>query len=298
MAKFLDQDGLSHLLSKLDGRYATIDSVDSSLQTINSSINTITTNINSLQNFCDYKSQSYTQYGIGGATPENNINTEKSNFSIRELKLSGEAADVETAAHTLEALVSMAARGEAVSTQTVQYVIGLAHRFDVDVRIGIYGTMDFFDTTAGLLDAGMADYLGQIPESIHSTKENYDFVALYHEWRNGFLRLRCQSIFSELVIHSNGDVPLCQNLDLVLGNIHQQSLDEIFNSRPSCELQRRYSRECNGCWVNFHRKYDIILLRELEKLFPKSWIEWFYGKYQWSVDATETYRQHFNRMEK
>ena len=89
MAKFLDQDGLSHLLSKLDGRYATIDSVDSSLQTINSSINTITTNINSLQNFCDYKSQSYTQYGIGGATPENNINTEKSNFSIRELKLSG-----------------------------------------------------------------------------------------------------------------------------------------------------------------------------------------------------------------
>ena len=184
------------------------------------------------------------------------------------------------------------------SFKDMEYVIGLAHRFDVDVRIGIYGTMDFFDTTAGLLDAGMADYLGQIPESIHSTKENYDFVALYHEWRNGFLRLRCQSIFSELVIHSNGDVPLCQNLDLVLGNIHQQSLDEIFNSRPSCELQRRYSRECNGCWVNFHRKYDIILLRELEKLFPKSWIEWFYGKYQWSVDATETYRQHFNRMEK
>ena len=130
------------------------------------------------------------------------------------------------------------------------------------------------------------------------TKENYDFVALYHEWRNGFLRLRCQSIFSELVIHSNGDVPLCQNLDLVLGNIHQQSLDEIFNSRPSCELQCRYSRECNGCWVNFHRKYDIILLRELEKLFPKRWIERFYGKYQWSVDATETYRQHFNRIEK
>lgn len=87
MAKFLDQDGLSHLLSKLDGRYATIDSVDSSLQTINSSINTITTNINSLQNFCDYKSQSYVTAAIGGATPENNINTEKYKFSIRELKL-------------------------------------------------------------------------------------------------------------------------------------------------------------------------------------------------------------------
>lgn len=43
-----------------------------------------------------------------------------------ELKISGEAAEVETASHTMEALVSMAARGDAIGTQTVQYVIGLA----------------------------------------------------------------------------------------------------------------------------------------------------------------------------
>ena len=43
-----------------------------------------------------------------------------------ELKVSGETADVETASHTIEALVSMAARGDAIGTQTVQYVIGLA----------------------------------------------------------------------------------------------------------------------------------------------------------------------------
>ncbi|MDO5142826.1 MAG: PhoH family protein [Eubacteriales bacterium] len=43
-----------------------------------------------------------------------------------ELKLSGEPTDVETTARTLEALLAMAARGEAVGTQTVQYVIGLA----------------------------------------------------------------------------------------------------------------------------------------------------------------------------
>lgn len=87
MAKFLDQDGLSHLLSKLDDRYATIDHVDSSLQDINSSISTIQTNINSLQKFCDYKSQSYVNASIGGTPPENNIETDKGSFSIRELKL-------------------------------------------------------------------------------------------------------------------------------------------------------------------------------------------------------------------
>jgi len=67
---------------------------------------------------------------------------------------------------------------------------------------------------------------------------------LYKEWRNGRLRLRCQSIFSELVIHSNGDVPLCQNLGVMLGNVYEHSLDEIFNSREATKVQCQYSREC------------------------------------------------------
>ena len=43
-----------------------------------------------------------------------------------ELKISGEDAEVDVAARTIGALAAMAGRGEAVSTQTVQYVIGLA----------------------------------------------------------------------------------------------------------------------------------------------------------------------------
>ena len=43
-----------------------------------------------------------------------------------ELKISGGEAEVEIAARTIGALAGMAARGEAVGTQTVQYVIGLA----------------------------------------------------------------------------------------------------------------------------------------------------------------------------
>ena len=43
-----------------------------------------------------------------------------------ELKISGEGAEADVAARTIGALTAMAARGEAISTQTVQYVIGLA----------------------------------------------------------------------------------------------------------------------------------------------------------------------------
>lgn len=181
------------------------------------------------------------------------------------------------------------------SFQDMEHVINVAKKYGVDVRIGIYGTMDFFDTTADLLTVDMESYMEQIPANIHDTEENYDFVALYNEWRNGHLRLRCHSIYSELVIHSNGNVPICQNLNIILGNIHEQSLDDIFNARKSARLQCIYSRQCNNCWINFHRKYDIILLRNFEKLLPKRFIGWCYGKYQWSAYDKETYKQYFRR---
>ena len=178
----------------------------------------------------------------------------------------------------------------------MEHVISIAEEYGVDVRIGIYSTMSFFDTTTGLLDTDNSDWLNKIPLSIHRTEENYDFVALYDEWRNKRLQLRCHSIFSELVIHSNGDVPLCQNLDVTLGNIHTSSLDEIFNSKTGRNIQCRHSKECNNCWINYHRKYDIILLRNLERLLPKRIIELFYGKYQWTRERNITYRQHIKNI--
>ena len=177
----------------------------------------------------------------------------------------------------------------------MEFVIDVAKRYQVDVRIGIYGTMAFFDTTSDLLAAD--DFVKQIPQRIHETQENYDFVALYDEWRKGNLRLRCQSILSSLVIHSNGDVPICQNLDVVLGNVHQQSLDEIFNGSAASKTQCQYSHECNDCWINFHRKYDIILLRNFERLMPKSLIERFYGHYQWTSNPRTTYREHLKAIQ-
>ena len=183
------------------------------------------------------------------------------------------------------------------SFKDMEYVIGVAKRYGLDVRIGIYGTMAFFDTQKDLLAVNNEDeYIKDIPENIIETDENYDFVVLYDEWRRGNLKLSCQSIYSELVVHSNGNVPLCQNLDIVLGNIHEKSLDEIFNSNETCKIQHCYSTSCNGCWINFHRKYDIVLYRNFEKLLPKRIIESVYGHYQWSAKHEETYKHFFNRI--
>lgn len=182
------------------------------------------------------------------------------------------------------------------SFSDMEYAIGIAQKYGIDIRIGIYGTMAYFDTKAGMLQTQGDSYISQIPDNIHNTQENYDFVALYEQWRNGNLHMRCHSITNSLVIHPDGNVPLCQNLDVSLGNIRENSLDEIFNSAESIATQRHYSKECNGCWINFHRKYDIILLRNLEKLLPKRIIESFYGKYQWCADCRTTYSDYFKRI--
>ncbi len=184
------------------------------------------------------------------------------------------------------------------SFKDMEYTIDIANKYGIDIRIGIYGTMDYFDTTASMLTTIDTDYLSDIPANIHSTQENYDFVVLYDQWRRGNLRLRCHSIGNSLVIHPDGNVPICQNLGVTLGNIKEKTLDEIFNSKESAALQCRYSKECNGCWINFHRKYDIILLRNLEKVLPKRVIELFYGKYQWSTDRRQTYREYLKNIRK
>ncbi|MDE6715204.1 MAG: SPASM domain-containing protein, partial [Muribaculaceae bacterium] len=182
------------------------------------------------------------------------------------------------------------------SFKDMEYTIDIAKEYGIDIRIGIYGTMEFFDTKAEMISSFDLDYNSQIPENIHDTQENYDFVALYEQWKKDNLRLRCQSINNSLVIHPNGEVPICQNLGVILGNVKEASLDTIFNSRASVELQCRYSKECNGCWINFHRKYDIILLRNLEKVLPKRFIELIYGKYQWCSDKDMTYHKYFKKL--
>jgi len=204
------------------------------------------------------------------------------------------------------------------SFNDMEHVVGIAQKYSIDVRIGIYGNIAFFDTVdkAHETEIGILkntdnlniednetiinkfnallkseDFKKQIPKNVTKTSENLDFILLYDEWRKKKLKMKCRSIIDSLVIHPNGDVPICQNLDLKLGNVNKDSLDNIFNSVQIQLLHKKYVNTCNECWINFHRKYDIVLMRNVEKIMPKWLAETIFGKYQWTEDTKMTYKK-------
>ena len=89
----------------------------------------------------------------------------------------------------------------------------------------------------------------------------------------------------------NGDVPICQNLNVLIGNVFTNSLDEVFNGPEAMRQQKHYSRNCNACWINFHRKYDVILYRTFEKYFGRFATRKLLGRYWWESEKKKSYRQ-------
>ena len=233
------------------------------------------------------------------------------------------------------------------SFEDLDHVIEVCQENGVDVRVGVYNDIEFFDTvekaheteistlknteqlTFGKVKKDLKDialtkketlnklqyerlslskhstlklnsisnFQKLIPESIRNTKENFDFLLLYDEWRKKNTKLKCYSILDSAVVHPNGDVPICQNLGFKLGNVNDNTLDEVINSAASQKTQKEYVHNCNQCWINFHRKYDIVMLRTMEKLFPKRIIEIIYGKYQWAFDERLTYKQYLKKYD-
>jgi MoaA/NifB/PqqE/SkfB family radical SAM enzyme len=198
----------------------------------------------------------------------------------------------------------------------LRHVAQVCKENGVFLRVGIYNNIPFFDTVedapgsafgqykndevltyskAKALQEKKAetvvaavrpieDYTALIPPEIRDHSENYDYVRLYKNWVEGKLRLGCHSIMDSLIVLPDGDVPICQHLPTRLGNIYRQSLDEVFNSPESSKLQGHHSANCNQCWVAYHRKYDIMLYRSMEKFFGRWATTKLLGYYQWDTD--------------
>lgn len=228
----------------------------------------------------------------------------------------------------------------------MQHVAEVCKRYGIDMRVGIYNDIAFFDTvdkahetdfgskkgetpyqfsdvkemkktgvfekakehkkleTTGDLSLPKHDLLrkaddftARIPAIIKEFSENYDFLVLYNEWRQNNLKMKCYSILDSLVVLPNGDVPICQNLNLMIGNVFEKSLDEVFNGKETQETHKEYVHNCNQCWLNFHRKYDVILYRTFEKYFGRSITSKMFGYYQWEGSARLTYQQTMDALE-
>jgi MoaA/NifB/PqqE/SkfB family radical SAM enzyme len=226
----------------------------------------------------------------------------------------------------------------------LEHVAQLCKKYNVDLRVGVYNNISFFDTLDKAhetniggekndisLRFGDLKYLEpamiatkemkqreamnlaipkhndveaityemakNVPTIVKEFKENYDYLILYDEWRHKNLKLKCHSILDSLVVLPNGDVPICQNLDLKLGNVFAESLDEVFNKEATQNLHKEYVSNCNQCWLSFHRKYDIALYRTFEKNFGKWATNKMLGYHQWCDDETISQQQYLKDLE-
>lgn len=208
--------------------------------------------------------------------------------------MSGSYANVLKVIETLHRRISISVMFTLTPFNTfsdLQHVIGICQKYGLDLRVGIYNNMQYFETKVSSLttDSSLDYAVSQIPPGVKEFEENYDFMLLYHHYRRGNLSITCNSIRDSIVIYPNGDIPLCQNKEIILGNLHQETLSQIINKKPTCQLHKEY-RKCNDCWINFHRKYDIVLYRNLERIFGKQSLEKVLGKYYWCSDSTKSYR--------
>lgn len=216
----------------------------------------------------------------------------------------------------------------------LQHVAEVCKKYNIDLRVGIYNDIAFFDTIdeAHKTEIGhlknskplqykdvrvlreqnkfenspetilaplplmQRNFTAEIPDIIKSFRENHDFLVLYNQWRSGNLKMRCHSILDSLVILPNGDVPICQSLDLKIGNIFDNSLDEVFNGSETQKVHDHYVHNCNQCWLNFHRKYDVILYRTFEKYFGRGITSKLFGYYQWEETASKTYHAYMKEV--
>ncbi len=173
------------------------------------------------------------------------------------------------------------------SMEDLAHVADVCSLHGVDLRVGVYSDIKFFDTKD---EAYQQASLGAIPENLKQFKENYDYLVLYDEWRAGKLILPCKSILDSVVVLPNGDVPICMHLDDKLGNIHNNTLDEILAQEATIATLNDHHDNCNGCWINFHRKYDLILYKNLERFFPKGLVSKMFGYHQWTDDPKRRYK--------
>ncbi|HKK67103.1 MAG TPA: radical SAM protein [Bacteroidales bacterium] len=178
--------------------------------------------------------------------------------------------------------------------EDMEHVANVCKQHGLDMRIGLYNTMEYFETQSALDVTDTMEYKPEdIPEFVKDFSENYDFMYLYTKFREGKLKLPCRSITDSIVIYPNGDIPICQFKEIILGNLHKESLKQIINKRETVKKHKEHLHGCNACWVNFHRKYDIVLHRNLEKLMPKGMVQWFLGKYHWTENKKIKYSKLF-----
>ena len=119
------------------------------------------------------------------------------------------------------------------------------------------------------------DYVGKTEgkhqeEPIDKEYENYHnpYVSLYNRWLRNEVKFPCLNMRFLSIVMPNGNVVLCQcKTNVVLGNLYENSFDEIWNSERTKEIQREH-KNCDACWIASHRPFDVKFSSLIRKTLP------------------------------
>ena len=93
------------------------------------------------------------------------------------------------------------------------------------------------------------------------------YLSLYNKWLSGKFRLPCLSVRNSAVVLPDGKVSLCQGKNIILGNLNQKTLKEIWENPKTKRMQDKFL-SCNDCWLICQKPMDIVSW-DLIKLIPK-----------------------------
>lgn len=136
-------------------------------------------------------------------------------------------------------------------------IVDFCESSNVKLIVGAYNEPEFFDTDTKPEGAfEFDDIRGKC--FYFSAYANNKFIRLYNKWIRGSLKLPCYSIRSLISILPDGGVSLCQGKNEMLGNLHENSLSEIWNDKNTVGIQRR-NKNCNCCFLTCQRPVDIVI---------------------------------------
>lgn len=84
----------------------------------------------------------------------------------------------------------------------------------------------------------------------YSLAKNYYYQGVLHRKYSGTGKPNppCAALFSHFRINPDGSIPICQFNSNTVGNLKQQSFNEIWNSVEAAK-QRLRVKKCGGCWA-------------------------------------------------
>jgi MoaA/NifB/PqqE/SkfB family radical SAM enzyme len=149
------------------------------------------------------------------------------------------------------------------------HVMKLCEKYNVGLSVGYYCQMEYYDIEAQM----------NKPYSVEDLMAG-PYHSLYPSWISGNLKMPCFSIFLRPVIRPNGDVELCEPLQIKLGNLYTDSLEEIWQRKNTRALHRRYV-QCNKCWHDAQRTCDLRIFSVLKTFVPTSLIKMLLPEDDW-----------------